>query len=149
MDEDGGTPSRDASLDAAALEAVKEDKQRVRRQRILGEILSTERSYVKTLSTAVNWYLIPLVNAVGTPIQPLEPNEIEQVFCNISQVQKANANFLAALEGIHFTSLGMELGGDEKTIVDPDAPGEYNFGSFFVAKVTEVCHNHNTHTHTK
>jgi len=143
--DDGAAASASASPSASATRSAsapstdaKEEKMRFRRQRILGEILSTERSYVKTLTTAVNWYLIPLANAIGTPIQPLEPTEIEQVFCNIAHVQRANASFLADLEGAHFTALGMEIGGDEKTIIDPNAPGEYNFGAFFVSKVTAV-----------
>ncbi|KJE92858.1 hypothetical protein, variant [Capsaspora owczarzaki ATCC 30864] len=82
--------------------ARRNHKRAVRRSLVVGELLATEMTYVKTLRTIERWYLKPLtayaLQAPGHETVILSLDEIERVFGKVPDMLKVHAEFLTKLQ---------------------------------------------------
>ena len=71
-----------------------------RRRRVLGEILSTERTYVAALQTLEKVYMVPMrmVADAGAKVAIFSHADLDTVFLNLDVLLKLHARFLERLE---------------------------------------------------
>mmetsp|Transcript_4675 Transcript_4675/g.10994 ORF Transcript_4675/g.10994 Transcript_4675/m.10994 type:complete len:1065 (-) Transcript_4675:124-3318(-) len=96
-----------AAIDKAAQKAAKRKRTR---QRVIEEILSSEESYVSSLSTLCDVFIYPLKNMARDPSKTiLNQGEIDTVFSNIQLLKQLNSTFMENL------AKEIKKGTDEKT----------------------------------
>jgi hypothetical protein len=69
----------------------KEFKKTKQKNKIIEELLQTERNYLSALKDLIKNYLEPLSSII-------DETEIQTLFCNIKQIYKVNSHFLLDLE---------------------------------------------------
>eukprot|EP01132_Coremiostelium_polycephalum_P007427 gene7427-9129_t len=85
----------------------------IRRQRVVEEIVSTEESYVKSLSTVFNSLIVPLQNALESSSKPiLTEEEIFSIFGNWERILLSHITLLKEFKSI------IEKWNDDSTLGD-------------------------------
>jgi hypothetical protein len=74
-------------------------KKRYQRQRLIKEVLSTERTYVILMKQLTSFYITPLKeNMKDKKKEILNEKEFNEIFCNIEEIKDINTAFLKDLE---------------------------------------------------
>jgi hypothetical protein len=95
-DMDGEAPVEDSEEVKAAEKRAKRAEHRVR---VLGEIVSTEQSYVDSLHTLKKVYLDPLRMVADSPKGAIFSHaDLDAIFLNVDTISKVNDKFLEELE---------------------------------------------------
>eukprot|EP01119_Soliformovum_irregulare_P004244 TRINITY_DN1524_c2_g1_i1.p1 TRINITY_DN1524_c2_g1~~TRINITY_DN1524_c2_g1_i1.p1 ORF type:complete len:257 (+),score=63.58 TRINITY_DN1524_c2_g1_i1:49-819(+) len=97
------------------------------RTRIVQELLSTERTYVRNLYILVKEFLLPLQNVLGTDEEIISKKKVDRVFSNIEEVYNSNVRFLRELE----TRVTENWDDTSSTVGDLFDPQNANFQSYF------------------
>jgi RhoGEF domain len=83
----------DYDSDEILLEVVDDDRWQTKRERIIGEILETERLYVRALRTALGLWCYPLKAMIGTDSQMVDDIELRTLFGNLETLLTVNDQF--------------------------------------------------------
>lgn len=94
-------------------EKISSEKLLERRSNILNELFRTEATYVEYLQVAINLFLRPIENAPPGSKQFLTEDKREQLFQNIEQLAKINANLLQKMAIRKTQCVGAVFGPDE------------------------------------
>eukprot|EP00300_Choanocystis_sp_HF-7_P021888 c20992_g1_i1.p1 GENE.c20992_g1_i1~~c20992_g1_i1.p1 ORF type:complete len:452 (-),score=114.05 c20992_g1_i1:47-1402(-) len=70
----------------------------LKREKVLEEIVETEKKYVQQLAAIVNAYLVPLRERAQATQRPISLDTIGAIFSNIDQIYNVNQSLLAAFE---------------------------------------------------
>ncbi|KAM9960840.1 hypothetical protein ACTFIW_009996 [Dictyostelium discoideum] len=104
-----------------------------RRQKVIEEIIATEQSYVKSLSTVYNLLIVPLLNSLDTNSPILSNDEISSIFGNWEHLLRSHINLLKEFK------LKLNLPFNDLTIDDSNQNQNHNniFGdSIFDSNIT-------------
>ncbi|KAM9983283.1 hypothetical protein ACTFIZ_000183 [Dictyostelium cf. discoideum] len=104
-----------------------------RRQKVIEEIIATEQSYVKSLSTVYNLLIVPLLNSLDTISPILSNDEISSIFGNWEHLLRSHINLLKEFK------LKLNLPFNDLTIDDSNQNQNHNniFGdSIFDSNIT-------------